>query len=123
MGSLCLEGTVCKPDGPGREFSDQSRWSCERFAMAFFGPDGTLEDRMVCLCAEPGSGRREILTHVLSIVSRLGVQVFRRNFEGSTPDAASARSRSSGPMQLSPLIPCRRQTRSGPSGRRALSEG
>ena len=34
-----------------------------------------------------------------------------------------ARSRSSGPMQLSPLIPCRRQTRSGPSGRRALSEG
>lgn len=89
MGSLCLEGTVCKPDGPGRELSDQSRWSCERFAMAFFGPDGTLEDRMVCLCAEPGSGRREILTHVLSIVSRLGVQVFRRNFEGSTPDAAS----------------------------------
>ena len=56
--------------------------------MALFGPGRHFEGRMVALCAEPGMGRKDVITGVLSLASQYGAQVCRRGFSGSTPEAA-----------------------------------
>lgn len=89
MGSFCLEDSFLAPASPEWEPSERPRSFCERAAMALFDPNGALVNRMVCLCAEPGTGRREILTCALSTASRQGVQVIRRNLEGYSPEAAA----------------------------------
>lgn len=88
MGSFCLEDTSQALASPNWEPAKHSRSFCERAAMVFFDADGALFNRMVCLCAEPGTGRRDILTCALSLASQRGVQVLRRNLEAYNPESA-----------------------------------
>ena len=88
MGSFCLEDTSQALASPNWEPAKHSRSFCERAAMVFFDADGALINRMVCLCAEPGTGRRDILTCALSLASQRGVQVLRRNLEAYNPESA-----------------------------------
>lgn len=60
----------------------------ERVAMALFGQDGQLDGHMVAICAEPGMGRRDVITSVLSRAAQRGALVYRRNLEGYSPEEA-----------------------------------
>lgn len=60
----------------------------EHVAMSLFQSDGTLGARIVCLCAEPGMGRRDVVTGILALAARNGARVFRRDLASSTQEEA-----------------------------------
>lgn len=60
----------------------------ERVAMALFGDGEDGKARMVALCAEPGMGRREVLSGVLALASERGARVIRRDFAHSSAESA-----------------------------------
>lgn len=62
----------------------------ERIAMTLFEADGSVGSRLVALCAEPGMGKRDILTRILSRAARGGVRVVRRDCAQMSPESCCA---------------------------------
>lgn len=67
----------------------QDSTAYERIAMSFFCSGQPVEPRMFALCAEPGMGRRDIITGVLGQSEDAGLKTLRRNLYGRTPEEAS----------------------------------
>lgn len=88
MGSLCFDPLVGTADGSPPVELGQAPEAYGPYAMAFFDAAGSFENRLVCFCAEPGMGARDVLSFVLSSAERQGFQVFRRNMGAYTPEGA-----------------------------------
>lgn len=74
---------------PARNSSDVERAPYERVAIALFDRDGSLNSRVVAICAEPGMGRRSVVEAVLRRASEQGATVYRRDFARTFPQSAS----------------------------------